>query len=238
VLHPPRGGSGVGDFSLHDFAAKWMMQQDDIAEIENYSLANDALKAGPQDADRVVMIGDSISEFWTGLAGGSVGSRAIVNRGIAGQNTSQMLLRFEDDVVALAPRSVVILGGMNDLRSYVGDPSVIVVSAKARIMRNLTAMTDIAVGRGIMPVLCALPPVGADRHRVLRDAAAIVAVNGWIRDFCSQHGHVFVDFHDALADEHGMLPLAFSDDGIHPNSAGYAAMSPPLRSALATLAIR
>jgi len=232
ALRPPMGGVGIGDYSLHDFAAKWMMQQDDLAEIARHHRANQDLIQSDDTRLRVVMMGDSITDLWDGLQALSAPGLNLVNRGIGGQNTSQMLLRFEDDVAALNPAAVVILGGTNDLRAYVGDPATVGASALQRISRNLTAMADIAQGRGFKVILATLPPVGCDREKVSRDAGAIRAVNAWIRAFAAHRGYPLADYHTALADESGLLPEGLSPDGIHPNAAGYAAMQPRLAEAL------
>ena len=232
-LRPPANGRGIGDYTLHDFAAKWMMQQDDLAEVERYREANAALIASTDKRPRVVLMGDSITDHWDALEAEQHPELLIVNRGIGGQNTSQMLLRFEDDVVALKPAVVVILGGTNDLRAYVGDPASVGASALARISRNITAMSDIAKGRGFKVVLATLPPVGADREKVSRDAEAIKTVNVWIKTFAAERGYPVADYHAALVDAGGVLPPALSPDGIHPNIEGYAVMRPVLAAALA-----
>jgi lysophospholipase L1-like esterase len=229
-LRPPLNGVGIGDYTLHDFAAKWMMQQDDIAEIARHAAANAELRAQRPTAPRIVMFGDSITEFWQFP---HVDGVALVNRGIAGQNSSQMLLRFEDDVVSLSPKAVVILCGTNDLRAYVGNPSSIETSALARISRNVTAMADIAKANDIRVILCALPPVGRDLRRVSRDPAAVQTINRWIGAFAARRGHSFADYFSALAEERGYLPVELGEDGVHPNMAGYARMWPVLSSIIA-----
>lgn len=235
-LRPPMNGDGIGDYTLHDFASKWMMQQDDVPEIEKYRAENDALRASGDQRPRIVQFGDSITAHWD-LTARDDNTRHFVNRGIGGQNSSQMLLRFHDDVSALAPDVVVILAGTNDLRAYVGDPASVAASALARIGRNIVSMADIAEGRGIAVVLSTVPPVGADRERVARDGAAIAAVNEWIRAFAAERGYPVADYHRALADR-DILPTRWSDDGVHPNAAGYAVMWPVLETALSTLPAR
>ncbi len=234
-LRPPANGSGIGDYTLHDFAAKWMMQQDDIPEIARHHAANQVLIASDEKRSRVVLMGDSITDQWEGLDATSTPDLLVVNRGVAGQNTSQMLLRFEDDVVALSPAAVVVLGGTNDLRAYVGDPASVGQSALARIARNITAMSDIAKARDIKVILATLPPVGADREKVSRDPDAILAVNAWVKTFAAERGYPVADYHAALVDAAGALPPSLSPDGVHPNADGYAAMRPPLAQALAGL---
>jgi acyl-CoA thioesterase I len=231
VLIPPRGGGDVGDYSLRDFAAKWLVQQADLAEIARYRSANAAVLNDSDPRDRVVLIGDSITEFWDDASALAGPTWRTVNRGIAGQNSTQMLLRFEADVVDLAPRLAVLLCGTNDLRSYAGSPALIADSAGDRIRRNVTAMADIASGRGFQLALCTVPPVGRQPD-VYRDAGAIRSINSWIVDFAGQRGLRVADYYSALADNDGSLSLTLSDDGVHPNKLGYARMIDVLRPLL------
>ena len=231
-LRPPSGGRGVGDYTLHDFAAKWMMQQDDIAEIERYRQANRALLAEGDRRSRVVFIGDSITENWKMLEAHSDGVSRWVNRGISGSNTTQMLLRFEDDAVGLQPATVVILGGTNDFRAYVGSPAGVVEGAIERIRRNVTAMSDIATARGIAVVLCSIPPAGRELERIARDPAGIARANAWLASFAQERGYRFVNYATVLSDESGFMKRELSSDGIHPNEAGYRAMMTALEAAL------
>jgi lysophospholipase L1-like esterase len=228
LLIPPRDGVDIGDYTLRDFAAKWLMQQCDLAEVSVYRDANRALLAGEDRRRRVVFIGDSITEFWTDLAELQTESVAIVNRGIRGQNSSQLLLRYEDDAIALQPACIVLLCGTNDLRSYVGDARSIAESASQRIVRNVTAMADIAQARRITLCLAALPPVNP-AHPVHRDPSAIVAINAWLADFAAARQLEFIDYHRVLVDAAGHLDAAFSEDGLHPNAAGYARMRQELQ---------
>lgn len=229
VLVPPRGGGGIGDYSLRDFAAKWLMQQDDLAETSRYRAKNAALATDRDGRDRVVLIGDSITEFWP--AGFDGRSWRCINRGIAGQNSSQILLRFEDDAVALAPKLVVMLCGTNDLRAYAGPAASVAPSALRHIQRNITAMADICAGRSIGLALATIPPVGL-QPEVHRDGAAIIAANRWLAAFARERALPVVDYHAALIDEHGRLPVALSDDGVHPNAVGYERMSAVLSAVL------
>lgn len=228
LLIPPRDGVDIGDYTLRDFAAKWMMQQCDLAETSVYREANRALLAAEDRRRRIVFIGDSITEFWSGLAEMQTASVAIVNRGIRGQNSSQVLLRFEDDAIALQPECIVLLCGTNDLRCYVGAAGSVADSARQRIVRNVTAMADIAQARRIALCLAALPPVN-HAHPVHRDSFAIVAVNAWLAEFAATRQLDFIDYHRALVDAAGHLDAALSDDGLHPNVAGYVRMRQELQ---------
>jgi lysophospholipase L1-like esterase len=221
-----------GDLKLHDFAAKWMVQQDDLAELNRYRDANRTLIASTDARPRVVLMGDSIFFHWTAGKLPAPASLNVINRGIPGQNTTQMLLRFEDDVVALNPAAVVIFGGTNDLRAYVGDPAAMAPAAIERVARNVTAMADIAQGRHIKVVVCAVSPIGTDLAKLGRDPATIVKLNRWLKDFAGARGYGFVDYTSVLADKDGHLPLDLSDDGLHPNDEAYRRMSPLLEAAL------
>ena len=234
VLIPPRDGIDIGDYSLRDFAAKWMWQQADLAQLGRYRAANAALVARADPRARVVLMGDSITEFWTDADALAGPGWYAVNRGIAGQNAAQMLLRFQADAIDLAPRAVVLLCGTNDLRSYAGPPAALAEAALARIAPAMTSMADIATARGVAIALCTLPPVGRQPD-TYRDPAAIVGVNRWIADFARARGVPLVDYHAALADAAGRLPAALSDDGVHPNPAGYARMMTQLSAVLAAL---
>lgn len=223
LLVPPRDGVDIGDYTLRDFAAKWLMQQCDLAETSVYRDANSALLAGNDSRRRIVFMGDSITEFWTDLAELDTASTVVVNRGIRGQNSSQMLLRFEDDAIALQPALIVLLCGTNDLRSYVGDAASVGPSARLRIVRNVTAMADISLANEIPICLGAIPPVNP-AYPVHRDPASIVTINRLLADFATRRRLEFIDFHRLLVDDDGYLGDEFSADGVHPNAAGYAHM--------------
>lgn len=228
MLIPPRDGVDIGDYTLRDFAAKWLMQQCDLAETSVYREANRTLLSSADRRQRLLFIGDSITEFWTDLAELQTESVAILNRGIRGQNSSQLLLRFEDDAVALHPACIVLLCGTNDLRSYVGNAGSVAESAKQRIVRNVTAMADIAQARRIALCLAALPPVNPS-HPVHRDPSAIVAINAWLADFAAARQLDFIDYHRVLVNVAGHLDADCSEDGLHPNAAGYVRMRSELQ---------
>jgi lysophospholipase L1-like esterase len=234
----PRETKSVGDLSVRDFASKWMMQQDDLAQVGEYREANRAALASADARPRVVLMGDSITYHWTPEHLPAPADLNVLNRGIRGQNTTQMLLRFEDDVIALKPAAVVILGGTNDLRAYEGDPAAAGPDILARMARNVTAMADIAQARGVKVILCAVPPIGTDRVKRTRDAATLVKVNAWLQSFAQSRDLPFVDFYAVLADASSDLPGRLSVDGIHPNPEGYRLMWPRLQAALEHVGLR
>ena len=234
----PSEPRAVGDLRLRDFAVKWMVQQDDLAQVGYYREANRTSLASSDARPRIVLMGDSITFHWTPEHLPAPGSLNLLNRGIPGQNTTQMLLRFEDDVVALKPTAMVLLAGTNDLRAYEGDPAAAAPDIIARVARNVTAMVDIAQGRGIQVILCAVPPIGTDRARLARDPATIVKVNAWLQSFAQSRELPFVDFYAVLADANHDLPGRLSVDGIHPNPEGYRLMWPRLRAAFERIGLR
>jgi lysophospholipase L1-like esterase len=227
----------LGDMRLRDFAIKWMAQQQDLAQLGQYRDANRALQQQPRGAARVILFGDSITYHWTGEALPAVASLQWVNRGIPGQTSTQMLLRFEDDVVDLDPAAVVILAGTNDLRVYAGDPQAISAQMVEQILRNVTAMADIADARRIRVVLGAVPPVQDDPRKIARELPAIIEANRRLRVLANARGYPFVDYHQALASADGAIDPVLTRDGIHPNAAGYQRMWPRLAEALQRLGL-
>ena len=238
VASEPGEARTIGDLRLRDFAAKWMVQQDDLAQLGYYREANRTAMASTDARPRIVLMGDSITFHWTPEHLPASNRLNLVNRGIPGQNTTQMLLRFEDDVIALKPAAVVILGGTNDLRAYVGDPAAAGSDMVERIARNVTAMADIAQGRGVKVILCAVPPVGTDRAKLARDPATIVRANAWLQSFAESRDLPFVDYHAVLADATEDMPGRLSVDGLHPNADGYRLMWPRLQAAFERLGLR
>ena len=224
--------SSVGTMTVHDFAAKWMMQHDDIADVAVYAEANARLLAAGGARPRIVLMGDSLTYHWAEDALPALPDVQFVNRGIAGQNSSQMLLRFEDDVIGLAPAAVVILAGTNDLRVYAGDPGAAGPAILARIRRNVTAMTDIAAAHRVKVIVGALPPIlpRLEGHR--RDPQVLAAANAWLREFARQRGYAHADFNSVLADERGYLREPLTTDGLHLDPSAYRLLRPVLAAAL------
>lgn len=232
ALWPPRVSPHFGDYSVRDLAAKFLIQLDDFAEIERYRDDNARELSLRDGRPTVVLMGDSITDFWALESLQAPGDARLINRGIAGQNSSVMLLRFQADVIELAPSAVVILTGSNDLRAYAGDPDAITTGAVERLARNIQAMADMAAGRRIAVALATLPPVGGNLISTARSPAAIRAANARIAQIAAERGYPVADYHAALAGPDGLMPADLADDGIHPNLAGYARMGPALLDAI------
>jgi len=179
------------------------------------------VKLGPTAAgeNRVVFMGDSVTEGWH--LDESFPGKPYINRGISGQTTPQMLVRFRQDVIALQPKVVVILAGTNDIAGNTGPATL------EEIEDNLASMADLAHANGIRVVLCSiLPAVDYPWQPGLTPAPKIDTINTWLKAYAADHGYVYVDFHSAMKDEREGLPKSLSRDGVHPLPAGYAVMAP------------
>ena len=186
------------------------------------------VKLGPPAAgeNRVVFMGDSITEGWH--LDESFPGKPYINRGISGQTTPQMVLRFRQDVIALQPKVVVILAGTNDIAGNTGPETL------EQIEDNLASMADLAHANGIRVVLCSiLPAFDYWWAPGLTPAPKIDAVNTWMKAYAVDHGYVYVDFHSAMKDERDGLPKSLSPDGVHPAPAGHAVMAPLVEAGIA-----
>ena len=181
----------------------------------------DDAKLGPPAAgeQRVVFMGDSITEGWP--LNESFPGKPYINRGISGQTTPQMLVRFRQDVIDLQPKVVVILAGTNDIAGNTGPETL------EEIEENLASMADLARANGIRVVLCSiLPAFDYPWQPGLTPAPKIDQINAWMRGLAASKGYVYVDYHAAMKDERDGLPANLSKDGVHPNAAGHAIMAP------------
>lgn len=207
-------------------------QVTDWGGLRRYREENAALLARP-DSTRVVFMGNSIVEGWAQHFASQFPGKPFVGRGISGQTTPQMLVRFRQDVIALAPRVVVILAGTNDIAGNTG-PSTLEM-----IEDNLASMTELAQAHGIRVVLCSVLPVyDYPWRRGLEPARKIVALNEWIRRYARDRGAAYADFHAAMADQRQGLPSDLSGDGVHPNEKGYEVMAPIVARAIEEAAAR
>jgi len=179
------------------------------------------LALGPPAAGerRVVFMGDSITEGWK--IEESFPGKPYINRGISGQTTPQMLVRFRQDVVALKPNVVVILAGINDIAGNTGPETL------EQIEDNLASMAELATANHIRVVMCSvLPAYDFPWQPGMTPAPKVVALNAWIKSRAAEKGYEYVDYYLAMKDERGGLPASLSKDGVHPLPAGYAIMAP------------
>jgi len=199
----------------------------DWANLARYRADNARLGPPAPGEARVVFMGDSITDGWP-HSGTFFARRHYVGRGISGQTTPQMLVRFRQDVLALEPRVVVILAGTNDVAGNTGpyDPGL--------TQGSLAAMAELAQHHGIRVVLSSvLPAFDYPWRPGLQPAPKIVALNSWIKDYAARHDCVYLDYFAAMADPRPGLPPVYSADGVHPNAAGYAAMERLVEPAIA-----
>ncbi|MBA2733133.1 MAG: capsular biosynthesis protein [Acidobacteria bacterium] len=220
-------------------AARLESRIKDWPALARYRQANAQVPAQAKNEERVVFMGDSITDWWDNEGnGGFFPGKPYINRGIGGQNTGQMLIRFRPDVIALKPKVVVILGGTNDIADK---PEM---TALEPIKANLISMIELSRANNIRVVLASLLPVsdyGRVRDRddppiaqtVRRRPEQIKALNEWIRTYAAENGLTYLDYYSAMVDEKGFLQATFSNDGLHPVGKGYAVMVPLAEQAIA-----
>ncbi len=203
-------------------------QLEDWPNLKRFHEEDAALGTPASGEDRVVFMGDSITQNWlrNGAPDGEPDpgffpGRHYINRGISGQTTPQMLVRFRQDVIDLKPRAVVIFAGTNDVAGNTGEMTAEDTES------NLASMADLAQANGIRVVLCSILPASEFPWRPGRNPGPkIVAINDWMKKYADEKGYVFVDFHSAMADAKLGLPANLSKDGVHPVKAGYDIMNP------------
>jgi lysophospholipase L1-like esterase len=201
----------------------------DFGELARYRAANAKLTPPAAGENRVVFLGDSITDGW--LLTAFFPGKPYVNRGIGGQTTAQMLVRFRQDVIALRPKVVVILAGTNDIAGNTGPVSL------AEIEDNFASMAELARAHGIRVVFSSVIPVhnytpASAITFPLRPPAQIVALNRWLKDYAAANGGVYLDYFAAMIDEHGLLRRELAGDGLHPTKAGFAIMAPLAEQAI------
>lgn len=208
----------------------------DWPNLARYKEENKKVAPPSKSELRVVFMGDSITDSWDDAQyGGFFPGKPYINRGISGQTTPQMLIRFRPDVIAHKPRVVVILAGTNDLAGNTGPMTLEEIEA------NLQSMAELANANGIRVVLASVLPVSDYELRdgkpivqtTRRPPEKILALNQWLKEFAAARGHIYLDYFSAMADEKGFLKNELSDDGLHPNAQGYVVMAPLAEAAIA-----
>jgi lysophospholipase L1-like esterase len=219
-------------------AARAESRLKDWPALGRYREANATLTPAAKDENRVVFMGDSITDLWDDPKyGGFFPGKPYVNRGISGQTTPQMLLRFRPDVIALKPKVVVILAGTNDIAGNTGPMTL------ASIEDNLASMAELARAHGIRVVLASLLPISDyEKNRegkpVIRSTQRppdqIKALNEWMKKYAAENGLTYLDYYSATVDDKGFLKDELSEDGLHPNGKGYVVMAPLAEQAIAS----
>jgi len=207
----------------------------DWPQLARYHDDNTKVASPTKDEERVVFMGDSITDGWDSPnIGGFFPGKPYINRGISGQTTPQMLIRFRPDVIDLKPKIVVILAGTNDLAGNTG-PSTL-----EAIEGNLTSMAELARANGIRVVLSSVMPVSDYEIRngqpivqtVRRPPDQIIALNNWIKNYAAKNKLIYLDYFSAMVDAKGFLKDELSNDGLHPNADGYKVMNPLAAAAI------
>lgn len=201
----------------------------DYGQLARYRDANAALKPPAPGENRIVFFGDSITDGWK-LADYFPG-KPYVNRGISGQTTPQMLVRFREDVIDLQPKAVVILAGTNDIAGNTGPMSLEDIEA------NYASLAELADPHHIRVVFSSVLPVNnympqSQEFFADRSPAKILELNRWLKNYCGARGCVYLDYFNAMVDDKGLLKKDLADDGLHPNPAGYKVMAPLAESAI------
>jgi lysophospholipase L1-like esterase len=207
----------------------------DWPNLARYRNVNSTLPPAAPGENRVVFMGDSITDAWPQPRYGTFFTgKPYIGRGISGQTTPQMLVRFRPDVIDLKPKVVVILAGTNDIAGNTGP------TANEEIQGNLRSMAELARANGIKVVLASILPVSAYHQgpasslpqTSVRPMARIRALNDWIKAYAGSNGHVYLDYFSAMIDGTGHLRSELSEDDLHPNAKGYAVMGPLAEAAI------
>jgi lysophospholipase L1-like esterase len=201
----------------------------DFADLHRYRAANQELGDPVSGEHRVIFYGDSITDQWN--LNQYFPDKHYINRGISGQTTSQMLLRFRQDVINLDPDVVVILAGTNDIAGNTGPISI------EDIEGNITSMAELARAHDIALVLSSVTPVNnytpaSQRFFADRPPSEILRLNEWMKAYCASTNCYYLDYFNAMVDGSGLMKRALTEDGLHPNDAGYKIMAPLAQSAI------
>jgi lysophospholipase L1-like esterase len=199
----------------------------DWANLSKYETENTLFQSKKSGEKRIVLMGDSITEFWLQIHSEFFEGKPYLDRGISGQTTAQMLIRFRQDVIQLQPDAVVLLAGVNDIAGNTGP------TTPEKIFGNITSMVELAKANAIKVILCSILPANDFYWRPNDKAAAtIIQLNQLIKSYADKHHIPYVDFHAVMADASNGLPKEFSNDGVHPNLKGYQIMEPLLEKAI------
>lgn len=202
----------------------------DWANLKQFQEANAALETPTSNEDRVVFMGNSITIGWINSRPEFFEGKPWINRGIGGQTTPQMLIRFRQDVIDLKPKVVVILAGTNDIAGNTG-PSTLQM-----IVDNIKGMAEMAHANGIKVILSStLPAYDYPWKPGLEPAPKIMKLNEMMKAYCDEKGHVYLDYFSAMVDDRNGLPKKYASDEVHPTKEGYAVMEPLVEAAITTV---
>lgn len=208
----------------------WSAIRDDWPNLVYYREANAKVKPTSPGENRVVFMGNSITIGWILESPEFFEGKPYINRGISGQTTPQMLVRFRQDVINLEPKAVVLLCGVNDIAQNTGPSTLEMIEG------NIASMAELAKANGIKVILCSvLPAYDFPWRPGLEPAEKVVALNKWIKAYAAENGFVYLDYFSSMADEKDAMKAEFSEDGVHPNKAGYKVMEGLFEKVLGTI---
>src|SRR5580698_9626502 len=218
---PSTGFAGLDQYR----ASRIAMFTDDYGQLARYHDANAALKPPAAGENRVVFFGDSITDIWK--LDEYFSGKGYINRGIGGQTTPQMLVRFRQDVIDLRPKVVIILAGTNDIAGNTGPMRLEDIEA------DYASLAELARANGIKVIYSSVLPIHnyTDRSKdffAQRSSEKILSLNGWLKGYCAatSNGCTYLDYFTAMVDDKGLMKKELADDGLHPNDAGYKIMAP------------
>ncbi|WP_456376866.1 SGNH/GDSL hydrolase family protein [Lutibacter sp.] len=205
----------------------------DWANLNRFKKENSELTIPKSGEHRIVFMGNSITESWLKIRPDFFTNKPYINRGISGQTTPQMLLRFRQDVINLKPTAVVILAGINDIAENTGPASI------EMIIGNIISMTELAEANNIKVILCSvLPAYDFPWRKGLEPAEKVVKLNTLLKTYANQHNLIYVDYFTPMANELNGLKKELGIDGVHPNLTGYLIMEPLIENAIAKTLIQ
>jgi lysophospholipase L1-like esterase len=222
---PSTGFAGLDQYRARRIA----VFTDDFGQLSRYRQANAELKPPARGEKRVVFFGDSITDIWR--LDDYFPGKPYVNRGIGGQTTPQMLVRFRQDVIDLHPAVVLILAGTNDIAGNTGP------MPDEDIEADYASMSELARAHGIRVIFASVLPVHDYTEKskdffAQRSRERILALNQWLEGYCQGSGDLYLDYFSALVDDKGMMKRDLADDGLHPNAAGFKVMAPLAEAAI------
>lgn len=202
----------------------------DWANLNKYQTENTKLEPAGTSKNRIVLMGDSITEFWSPNDPDFFSGKPYINRGISGQTTPQMLIRFRADVIELKPEIVVILAGINDIAGNTG-PSTLDM-----ITDNIFSMAELAKANHIKVILCSvLPALDFPWKPNQNPAEKVIALNKMIKEYADANKITYLDYYSAMVNEQKGLKADYSSDGVHPNKLGYQVMAPLAEKAIQSI---
>jgi lysophospholipase L1-like esterase len=225
---PSTGFPGIDEYR----ASRIAIYTDDFGQLARYRAEDAALATTATNENRVAFLGDSITDYWKLDDYFPSKPYVVINRGVDGQSTPEMLVRFRQDVIDLHPKVLIVLAGTNDIAGVTGR------TRHEDIEANYATMAELASAHHIRVIFASLLPVynytaESKESFALRPRERILALNAWLKDYCAKNDLVYLDYYSALVDGQGMLKRQLSDDGLHPNAAGYKIMAPMADKAIA-----